>query len=329
MDDLIAKINNLYNLQLQSAEKVKKGFLSENHILHSDDKKYFLKRYRFDKQERIEEVHSAKKYFADGGIPVIIPITNNEGNTFFLFENGYFALFPFVYDIQLERGSLTDTAIISLGEMLGKIHLLGKDSTLPVNERFKAWNTEKALEKVDAIYSEIKKLTDSTEFDRLALQSIETKKKLIQDNTTKYEDLDLPSDHLIHGDYLDHNVFFGPDNKVSFVFDFEKTDYSPRMYELFRSLMYTFLSGDADEQGLEKAKLYLRSYLSIYPTNKDELSKGLRLLYLKSIHGMWVEGEHYLVKSDRVDQFLNDDFQRIKYLSENFEEFQNSLLKEI
>lgn len=329
MENLISKVNHLYDLQLHSSEKVTKGFLSENHILLTDDKKYFLKRYRFDKQERIEEIHSAKKYFADGGIPVILPITNNKGNTFFIFENGYFALFPFVSDIQLERGSLTDTAIISLGETLGKIHLLGKVCNLPIKERFKAWNKEKSLEKIEAIYTELKKETNPTDFDKLALESIETKKRLIQENSIVYEDLKLPSDHLIHGDYLDHNVFFGPDSKVSFVFDLEKTDYSPRMYELFRSLMYTFLSGDTDEKGLEKAKLYLMSYLSAYPTSKDELSKGLKLFYLKSIHGTWVEGEHYLVMSDRVDQFLHDDFQRIKYLSENFDEFQNNLFKEI
>ena len=117
MENLISEINSLYSLQLHSPEKVNKGFLSENHIFQGDNK-YFLKRYRFDKQDRIEEIHSAKRYFADGGIPVILPITNTKGNTLFFFENGYFALFPFVSDIQLERGYLTDTAVISFGEML-------------------------------------------------------------------------------------------------------------------------------------------------------------------------------------------------------------------
>lgn len=328
MEGLILQINNLYNLQLHSSEKVNKGFLTENHILFSDDKKYFLKRYRFNRQDRIEEIHSAKKYFADGGIPVILPITNIKGDTFFLFEDSYFALFPFISDVQLDGDSLTDTAIISLGEMLGKIHLLGKVCKLPVKEKFYAWDKENALEKIDRIHDEIKKITSPTEFDQLALQSIETKKKLIQANAVKYEDLNLPSDHLIHGDYHTGNVFFGSDNKVSCVFDFEKTSYSPRFYELFRSLIY-FLRGDINEQGLERARLYLKSYLSIYPTSKDELSKGLMLFYLKSIHGTWVEGEHYLMKSDRVDVFLRDDSKKIKYLSLNFEQFKNELFKEV
>lgn len=329
MESLIAKVNNVYNIEVQSTEKVTRGFLSENHILYSKDKKYFLKRYRFDTQERIEEVHSTKKYFADGGIPVILPITNTEGNTFFYFDNGYFALFPFVLDSQPERGSLTNTEITSLGETLGRIHLLGKMSNLVIKERFKPWNKNKLLEKIELVHKEIKKQTDITDFDRLALQSIETKKKLVENNLIVYEDLNLSADHLIHGDYLDQNVFFGIDDKVSYVFDFEKTDYSPRTYELFRSLMYTFLSGDITEEEIGKAKLYLNAYLSIYPTTKDELTRGLKLFYLKSIHGMWVETEHYLNKSNRVDIFLLHDFRRIQYLSNNLKTFQDALFADI
>ena len=325
MENLISEINRLYDLQPHSSEKVTKGFLSENHVLFSNDKKYFLKRYRFGRRERIEEIHSAKKYFADGGIPVILPIENNEGSTFFLFENGYFALFPFVSGVQLERGSFTDRAIISLGETLGKIHLLGKDSNLPIKERFKAWNKEKSLEKIEMIYAELKKKANPTDFDKLALESLETKKKLVKENSIVYEELKLPSNHLIHGDYLDRNVFFGPDSKVSFVFDFEKTDYSPRMYELWRSLMYSFLSSDITTEDIRRAKLYLVSYTKTYPTTKDELVRGLKLFYLKSIHGVWVESEHYINGNDRVDEFLYRDYKRIKYLSKSLDILEKQL----
>ena len=326
MDELLTQINELYGLSLHSFEKVTKGFLSENHILFQDDKRYFLKKYRFENKERIEEIHSAKKYFADGGIPVILPVINKKQETFFL-NDGYYALFPFIEDKQLERGSLTDTATVSLGEMLGKIHLLGKESTLPIKERFKPWDKEKSLDKIEAIGLEIKKKTMLNDFDKLALDNIQLKKNLILKNSIVYEDLDLPSDHLIHGDYLDQNVFFGDDDNVSHVFDFEKTDYSPRMYELFRSMMYGFLSDEIVKEDLEKSKLYLNSYLSIYPTSKEELIKGLKLFYFKSIHAVWVESEHYLKDNDRSDVYLLSDFKRVKYLSEHYEEFEEGLIK--
>jgi hypothetical protein len=78
---------------------------------------------------------------------------------------------------------------------------------------------------------------------------------------------------------------------------------------------------------IKKAKLYLKSYLSIYPATEDELRKGLKLFCIKSIHGVWVESEHYLKKSDRVDEFLLNDFKRIEYFSERFDEFTELLLK--
>ena len=177
------------------------------------------------------------------------------------------------------------------------------------------------------IESIIKNKTALDEFDQMALQSVDVKRRLILANEIRYEDLHLPSDHLIHGDYLDHNVFFGHDDQVSYVFDFEKTDYSPRMYELFRSLMYSFLSGDILDEDIARAKLYLRSYLDMYPTSRDELSMGLKLFFLKSIHGIWVESEHYLKNNARVDEFLSSDFQRLKYLSENYEYLESILLK--
>jgi len=327
MDELLKRINELYGLQVHSFEKVAKGFLSENHILTEGDKKYFLKRYRFDNKEKIEEIHLVKKYFTEGGIPVILPIMNKENSTFFSFENGYFALFPFVDEIEFERGSLPDKAIVSLGEMLGRIHLLGKVAKLPINNKFKTWEKEKILTHIELIKAEINKKEILNDFDKLTLESMELKKNLILRDFVEYEDFNLPSDHLIHGDYLDSNVFFDNNDQVSHVFDFEKANYSPRMYELFRSLMYAFLSGEITDKDINKAKLYLDSYLSIYPTLKDELKRGLKFYYIKSVHGLWVENEHYLKNNSRVDEFLLNDFQRIKYLSEHFEELESKLFE--
>lgn len=326
MDALLVHINKLYGLELLSYEKVVRGFLSENHVLIQKDKKFFLKRYRFEEKDRIEEIHLSKKYFAKGGVPVILPLTNRNQETFFFFDGGYFALFPFVHGRQLERGSLTNAAAKSLGEMLGKIHLLGKEARLPIKERFKPWNKKKILEKISTIELQIKKIKNLNNFDRLALKNVELKKNLVLANSTTYEDLDLPSNHLIHSDYLEQNVFFDDSDNVSHVFDFEKTDYSPRMYELFRSIMYSFFHKDFSEGNFKKAKLFLNSYLKVYPTSKNELKKGLKLFYLKSIHAAWVEGEHYLKGNTRVDDFLEQDFYRINYLSKHFQEFEGKML---
>jgi Ser/Thr protein kinase RdoA (MazF antagonist) len=208
MNNLLFRINELCGLNVNSFEKVIKGSLSENYVLTDGQNKYFLKKYRFDNAERIEEIHTAKKYFSDGGIPVILPIQNKEKKTYFFYNSGYYSLFPFVFDRQLEHGELTEKAIISLGKMLGQIHLLGKQAKLLNGEQFKIWDKKKSLEKIEAIKTEIEKKKTRSDFDKMALENLMTKEDLIIKNHLEYSDVNLPSDHLIHGDYLDHNVFF-------------------------------------------------------------------------------------------------------------------------
>lgn len=328
MKELLIKINNLYGINVSSSEKVAKGFLSDNYFLSDGTKKFFLKKYRFDNSKRIEEVHCSKKYFADGGIPIILPMSHSEGNTFFEYEGVYYALFPFIDGKHLERGELTETAIVSLGQMLGEIHLLGKESKLAIDDHFKIENEEKTSKKIEDILAKISEVEQPNYFDKVALENVQMKKELLLKNTMTFESLGLSSDHLIHGDFLDHNVFFDDNDNVKWVFDLEKTNYSPRTYELFRSMVYGLLSADVTEIDLDNAKKYIDAYSSIYPITKDEIKKGLQLYFVKTIHGFWVESEHYLKGNTRVDHFLFDDHKRVKYLSENLDSMIDFLTKE-
>ena len=327
MQDILANIRDLYGITVSSSEKVTKGFLSENHILSDGKSKFFLKKYRFDNANRIAEVHASKKYFADGGIPVILPMPLLDGKTFFEYKSSYYALFPFVEGKHLERGNLTEAAIISLGRMLGKIHLLGRESKLVVGHKFRIEDEEKTRKKIEEILAKVAEVTIPTDFDKAALENVLVKKELLLKNRMTFENLGLACDHLIHGDYLDHNVFFDEKGNVQWVFDFEKTNYSPRTFELFRSMVYSFLSADVTKPDLEGARKYLNAYSSVYPVSKDELRRGLRLYFVKIIHGFWVEDEHYVKGNSRVDQFIFNDCAKIRYISENLDSLIDVLVK--
>lgn len=325
--EILLKINQLYGINVSSSEKVEKGFFSDNYFLSDGIKKFFLKKYRFDNSNRIAEVHASKKYFADGGIPIILPVTLLNGKTFFEYEASYYALFPFVDGKHIESGELTENAIVSLGQMLGKIHLLGKESKLVINDTFKIENEEKTFKKIEDILVKIAEVKSPSDFDKIALENVQMKKKLLLENTMTFDNLGLSCDHLIHGDYLDHNVFFDEEDRVKWVFDLEKTNYSPRTYELFRSMVYGLLSADVTDIDLENARKYIDAYSSVYPISKDEIRRGLQLYFVKTIHLFWVESEHYLKGNARVDHFLFDDHHRIRYLSENLDVLIETLTK--
>ncbi len=317
MEELFEKINKLYGVKISSFSRVDKGFLSENYILVSDKNKFFLKKYRFDNAEKIREIHSVKKYFSEKDIPVILPIPYMENKTFFELNDSFFALFPFVESGQFERGALPNNSIVSLGKFLGKIHLAGKNSDLKIESFFKVASKEKMLEKIGNILIEINKKNELNEFDKMALQSMNMKKELILSSVFNLESPIIDLSHLIHGDFLEGNVFFDKNGNVEYIFDFEKSCYSPITFELFRMIFYCFLNNPYEEN-LKKAKLFFESYLSVYPMSKGEIKEGLELFFFKSTYGgCWVESEHYLEGNSRVDLFLEDDHKRIKYISEN------------
>ena len=49
---------------------------------------------------------------------------------------------------------------------------------------------------------------------------------------------------------------------------------------------------------------------------EKELREGLMAHYIKSMHTFWIEKEHYLKSSDRVDVFLEPHYKRLKFLAE-------------
>ncbi len=318
-------IEKLFGLKLSLEGKVSGGFLSENYALTDGSKKYFLKKHRHTSRRQVKEVCEAEQFFAEGGTPVILPIRTLQGDTFFEYEGSFYSLYPFVEGRQLERGKLTETAAISLGQTLGMLHKRGKDGTLEISARFKPWDTNKFLSTAAAIEAEIAKEKPLSEFGALALDCIRLKKQAVLENTITYEQLNLPSDHLIHGDYFCDNVFFDQNDQVSHVFDFEKTHYAPPMFELFRSLFVSFLTVPTQEN-LSSAKKYVDAYLAAYPFPKETVRNSLTLAYLRQVYSLWIEEEHYLKHNARPDSLLSTQYALHQYYLNNRKEVDAYLL---
>ena len=325
MDPLLLEIRQLYGYELFFVERILSGFLSENYTLTDGTKKYFLKKHRHTDLKQVEGVCLAEQFFAEGGVPVILPLTTHSGTYFFEQAGSFYSLYPFIEGRHIERGTLSEQAAVSLGTTLGVLHWRGRESRLPILEHFNAHDKEKFLTKAAAIEAEIAKKRSLSEFDALARISLELKKRYVLANTTPYEQLSLKSDTLIHGDYFCDNVFFNTQDHVSHVFDFEKTQYAPASYEMFRSLLVSFFSIPIEEN-LVHAKKYVNAYLAENPLSKEVVKDGLTAAFLKQIHSLWIEEEHYLKNSTRPDELLPSQYALNEYYISNQKKIENFLL---
>jgi len=321
----LESITQLYRLQLSIVEKITGGFLSENYTLADGSTKYFLKKHRHVDRTQVEEVCQAEQFFAQGGVPVILPVPTLQGDVFFEYEHSYYSLYPFVEGHHIERGRLTESAAITLGSTLGVLHKQGKESTLPIAEQFNAWDKEKFLSKAAAVEAEIAKENPLSEFGAMVLDNLRLKKQCVLENTVTYDQLGLSNDHLIHGDYFCDNVFFDEYDRLNYVFDFEKTQYAPPMYELFRSFFVSFLSVP-NQENLVLAKKYVNAYLGVYPFPKETVRNSFTAAYLKQIHSIWIEEEHYLKNSTRPDSLLPSQFACNQYYVQNRKEIEDHLI---
>lgn len=323
---LLKKLQNDYEQNItKSYGRVDGGFLSENYIVGESNNKYFLKSYRSKYSENdIINIHKVKRYFANHGIPIILPLDDRDGRSYFAYRNHFYGLFPFIEskNIKTEKASLS--VVRSIAEMQAKIHLLSRDGLLKIHEKETSlWNKDRVLKIGRNIAKILAGIKNPNQFDKVALRFVALKMKLISECHLIPGDIGLKNDHLIHGDYHAHNLFLDKDGNVQYVYDLEKTVNAPRAYELSRAIDYICL----DKYDFVKAGAYLRAYREVYPMSDEEFAKGFLFYYLKSIHSFWIEEHHYLNNNKRTDVFYNKDFEMTQYYSENLNEVIARIIK--
>ncbi|MFN8439738.1 MAG: aminoglycoside phosphotransferase family protein [Caldilineaceae bacterium] len=316
-----------YGIALCSpAQSVARGFLSRNFVLESAANQYFLKQYRFTQLENVAAVHEAKFFFAAAGVPVILPIKTQSGASFFEFEQRYYALFPYIEGRQLKRGSFPAKALETSAAVLGLIHRSGKNASVShVKARPAVSNPSHFDETSQFILAKIAE-SPMTEFDQLALATIQSKLKLVEHHRNEFSKIDLLSDHLVHGDYQDTNLFFDAADRVSHVFDWELTRVIHRGLELVRAIEFICFANPENfkavfsAENYEKARCFLQHYHDFYPIQRSEFETVWRARYFDKLLSLWVEEEHYLANNPRVDPFLEAEYHTLHYYSQHLNE---------
>lgn len=301
-------------------EPIVQGFLSNNVKVANATNEYFLKRYRFTDPARVAEVHVVKQYFYHHGIPVILPVPTKTNETFIESAGHCYALFPFVHGRTIRRAERSVAALQSAATMLALLHAAGLQPDAPrIHDHMKTWNKNDAIETTNILLKTIARKPSYGPFDELAQRVLRLKHSLVERNDTAFTDLNLRHDCLVHGDYHGNNLFYNESDEVTHVFDWEKTDIAPRVYELIRAMDFMCLAGEYTAATLRWAQQYVRAYRAALPTADEEIRDGVLTYYLKKAHSLWIEKEHYVHGNTRVDGFLAQEEKMLTYYAENWQ----------
>ncbi len=325
-EDLAAKLLTLFALEpVEDLELLTGGFLCQNFTLRVGAQRFFLKQYRHKLSQVVHQVKYAEELFATHGVPVLSPLKDRFGRGAFYLDRNWYSLFPYVDRHTLSIDELTNVGRETLAHQLASIHRIGRHVKKSIQPLL-LWDRDRFFLEVAELEMKLEEVGSKDPAHVLIARVIEQKKKFVSHNTFTPEEADLPFDTLLHGDFSYQNVFFSPGQDcIDFIFDFEKTCRGPRAFELARAIFVDAFDDGWDESRLDRAVVFLRSYLRTFPMKSDEFTLGVRMYLVHLAHQLWIEGKILLRDGAEYIPILQAHSYRVEHLFDDLESFASSL----
>jgi|GEM_PF-1075757 len=294
------------------------GFTTENFLCSDGTNTYFLKRYHTPDMSRLHDIMAAYACFSRGGIPIITPIRNAQGDDCFFLDESWWSVFPFVAGIKKRGEELTERDVQKLGGLLAAIHRVGMDCPPADIQPIALWNKNVFLSEKHALEYAYTHLASKQDVDEMAFENVQIQDRFLRDHHDYLSDISLINHSLIHGDFTHNNVFFKPDGEILATFDLDKTCLAPRGYEVARSVFITCFDHAWDASSFRLAHAFLRAYLAAYPMNFAEFHDGLHAYVSHFMHMTWLEKKILVDRSKQHAALMRSSTVRVKHLSEEF-----------
>jgi len=288
LEELPERLDDLFGLKpVTKLERLPGGYKCDNFRLECGPDVLFLKMYKHRISHWIAQIKYAEQFFASHGLPVIAPLLDRHQRPMFMVEGQWYSLFPFVNAAQPVRGNIADATIASMGELLGRMHIVGKNVRADHFQQMHGWDRQ-------AFRMEMVELRDLSARKRHPLHdrirdTLEKKSRIVESTDLTPRGLDLRWDCLLHGDFIYQNTFVDETGQVTHMFDLEKTSVGPRAYELARSLLINCFDTAWEEDNVRQGKLFLSAYRSANPIDFDEFLNGMRMYMIGVAHSTWIE----------------------------------------
>lgn len=291
------------------------GYMSQNFRVDTDRGPFFLKQYRNRISSVVYEIKCAEEHFADHGLPVITPVHDRFGRPAFWFNGIWYSLFPFAEGHSPAFGGVSDATFVSLGDTLARFHLAGRRLPYLSHHQLRLWNGKGFFMEFVEIEQELLSRREPTELDRRVLGVLRAKASFVERNRLLPNDIPLPFDCLLHGDFIPQNTFVDDRGAVSHVFDLEKTCIGPRAYEAARSVLVSCFDDGWADRNFAQARLFLDAYRSRFPISFEDFYNGVRMYAVNLQHMTWIEARYALFNNSESMPLYERHAKRVETLA--------------
>ncbi len=295
-------------------EFMQSGFMSQNYRVNTSIGSFFLKRYRDRINTVIHEIKFGEQFFADHGLPIILPIKDRYQREAFLFQGSWYSLFPFVHGTSPMREQMTDELLTSISTLLAKFHLIGSTFSYRPFQMIRIGNSRKFLMENVELDRWLSVKTSLTQAEAQIQELLVLKRRLFEATTMTPSDFHLSYDCLLHGDFQHCNLFT-KNNEVTHVFDLERTALGPASYELVRAIFMDCFEDGWEEQNFTDARLYLNNYQTHCTISKQEFTEAIMYYFFNIIHTSWIETNYLIYGVEQSLAVLDRQKNRLLYLS--------------
>ena len=223
-----------YGLRAETPAVPAGGTASPKVVFRAGEVRYLLRRRRaeFCPEPVVRFDHSVIRRLAGAGLPVVEPLPAGDGATWVTLDGSAYEVFPFVEGLAvLDQRSLEQVA--DAGRKLGRLHRT-TEGFRP--EGRKHWPREFAMAANRGTLTGFLSSPHCRGPLRPVAERLLLAVERVVDGLPNAEVGRLPH-CIIHGDYTWANVMFrGP--SVGGIFDFDWTDYHPRIHDVARGLIW-------------------------------------------------------------------------------------------
>lgn len=280
------------------------GTVNDTFIVSASQRLAVLRRHRTSEPAAVLREHALMDLARWRGIPCPALIPSRSGDLVVVGGDGrLYSLFEHAPGRQVSRGELTTGQIASLGRTLARIHDAISDAT-PVNQDSARRATENlptptaTAARIRHLLRTVENRLAMTERDRWAVQRLSSRLDWLDRHPDPAPAIRSREHRPIHGDYQESNVFFGADDQVCAVIDWDQSEFGSCAGEVVRTMALSL--------GLDPSlcREFLGAYRTVRPLPLRDLDLEARIYGWRKLHDTWIYNTVYLDGDPRPSRFI-------------------------